>query len=242
MRKYSIPLGLFILVCLSSVFAHAQESSTAAVLTVRQQQLISVSALAAKGDLPSLSGALQRSLDAGLSINELKEALVHLYAYAGFPRSIRGLQTLMNVVDKRKAEGKKDLLGRMASPIPEEPSKYNRGKAVLESLTGQAETSPKSGYAAFAPEIELFLKEHLFADIFERDVLSYADRELLTISILSSIGGVEPMLRSHLLICLHIGLQPDQLQEFVYHIGSTLGMQEASAAQAILDEVLNSKI
>ncbi|WET67756.1 hypothetical protein [Sphingobacterium sp.] len=55
-------------------------------------------------------------------------------------------------------------------------AKYDRGKAILEQLTGVAEKDPKTGYAAFAPTIELFLKEHLFADIFERDILTHAER------------------------------------------------------------------
>jgi hypothetical protein len=41
---------------------------------------------------------------------------------------------------------------------------------VLERLTKRPENGPKSGFAAFCPVIDVFLKEHLFADIFERDV------------------------------------------------------------------------
>ena len=75
-------------------------------------------------------------------------------------------------------------------------------------LTHAPQDRPLSGYGAFAPVIDTFLKEHLFADIFERDVLTYAQRELVTISVLSAIGGAEPMLRSHLAICLNVGLTP----------------------------------
>ena len=103
------------------------------------------------------------------------------------------------------------------------------------------QTGPKSGYSAFAPVIEVFLKEHLFADLFERDVLTYAERELVTISVISSIGGVEPMLRSHFSICLNVGLTPAQLNEFVDVIRSGPGEKEADAAQAVLNEVLKNR-
>ena len=95
-------------------------------------------------------------------------------------------------------------------------------------------------YAAFAPFIEVFLKEHLFADLFDRDVLTFAERELVTVSVLSSIGGVEPMLRSHLTICLNLGYAPTQLNEFVDIIKSRIGKKKAKAAQEVLDEVLES--
>jgi len=230
-----LAVGLF-----SNVTAQ-QKSDMENPLSPKQQNLVSIAAQTAKGDLSTLKVKLYSGLDAGLGINEIKEAMVHLYAYCGFPRSIRGLQTLMTVLDERKAKGINDKWGPEASPIKDERSKYERGKEILGKLTGAPQDGPKTGYAAFAPEIEIFLKEHLFADIFERDVLSHADRELVTVAVLGSIGGVEPMLSSHLNICLNLGLSPNQLQQFVGIIQSTIGKKEAKAAQKILDEVLKKQ-
>ncbi|WP_349318686.1 carboxymuconolactone decarboxylase family protein [Chitinophaga sp. MM2321] len=240
MRK--IFIGLVIILSAVSFMLKAQSNlGENMTLSAKQQSIIGIAAVTAKGDLAKLKTALNAGLEAGLTVNQIKEVIVHLYAYAGFPRSIRGLQTFMTVLDERKAKGINDVIGAEASPINAERSKYDRGKAILEELTGVQETGPKTGYAAFAPVIEVFLKEHLFADIFERDVLTYSDRELVTVSVLSSIGGVEPMLRSHLNICLNVGLKPEQLQQFVGIIQSTIGKKEAKVAQKVLDEVLKSK-
>lgn len=217
------------------------QTSTNQSLTAQQHAIVRIAALTGNGDLEKLETELNGGLEAGLTVNQIKEAMVHVYAYAGFPRSIRGLQTFMVVLDERKTRGINDLVGADASPIKEDRSKYDRGKDILDTLLGTPQNSPKTGYAAFAPTIEIFLKEHLFADIFERDVLSYAERELVTVSVLSSIGGVEPMLQSHLKICLNVGLTPDQLQQFVRVIRSTIGKKEAKSAQKVLNEVLNSK-
>ena len=232
---------LFAISCFSGVLNAQNNLESNKTLTVKQQSIVTIAALTAKGDLPNLKPALNSGLDAGLTINQIKEVLVHLYAYCGFPRSIRGLQTFMEVLDERKAKGINDILGAEASPIQDDRSKYERGKENLEKLTGITQTGPQTGYAAFAPIIEIFLKEHLFAAIFERDVLIFAERQLVTISVLSAIGGAEPMLRSHLNICLNVGLTPEQLQHFVNIIKSTLGKKEAKAAQKILDEVLKNR-
>ena len=208
-------------------------------LDKKQRSIISIAALTGKGDLENLQTYLNAGLDSGLTINEIKEVLMHVYAYAGFPRSLRGLQTFMLVVEDRKTKGIKDVLGGEASPIHDERSKYERGKAILEELSGVAETGPKTGYAAFSPTIEIFLKEHLY--LFERDVLSYQERELVTISVLSGISGVEPMLRSHLNLCLNVGLSSSQLQEYITVIKETVGTAEANDAQQVLDEVLTSR-
>jgi alkylhydroperoxidase/carboxymuconolactone decarboxylase family protein YurZ len=148
----------------------------------------------------------------------------------------------MEVLDERKAKGINDITGVEASPINQDTSKYIRGRNVLAELTKMPQDGPLTGYSEFAPVIDRFLKEHLFADIFERDVLTYAQRELVTVSVLSTIGGVEPMLRSHLAICLNVGLSPEKLQEFITIIMSTIGKKEADAAQTVLNDVLNNRI
>ena len=239
-------IGLIVLAVCTSLFTNnikaQQMAATDKSLSVKEKNIVTLSSLAAKGDLAKLTTEMNTGLESGLTVNEIKEVLIHLYAYCGFPRSIRGLQTFMEVLDERKAKGINDKIGNNASQINEKGSKYDRGKKILEELTKTSQPDTLTGYSAFAPAIDTFLKEHLFADIFERNVLTYSERELVTISVLSSIGGVEPMLRSHLNICLNVGLTPEQLNEFVAIIKSTIGKKEANSAQKILDEVLKPKV
>lgn len=53
----------------------------------------------------------------------------------------------------------------------DDKTKYALGKKNLAELSGVPSDAPQAGYALFAPVIEKFLKEHLFADIFDRDIL-----------------------------------------------------------------------
>ncbi len=212
------------------------------MLSKKQEKIITISAFTAKGELDKLKIELNAGLDAGLTVNEIKEVLVQIYAYAGFPRSLRGLQTFMTVLDQRKAKGINDNWGREASPITDTRDKYERGKDILSQLTGEkVKGGPTTSYAAFSPEIETFLKEHLFADIFERDVLTYAEREMVTVSVLASIGGVEPMLRSHMNLSLNVEITPEQLSQLVNVIEMNVGKKEADDAKSVLNEVLQSK-
>lgn len=64
------------------------------------------------------------------------------------------------------------------------------------------------------PIVDRYLKDHLFCDIFERDLLTWQERELATVSILTAMGeGVEPMLKSHSAICLRQGITEGQLRQ-----------------------------
>ncbi|CEA16705.1 hypothetical protein ING2E5B_1973 [Fermentimonas caenicola] len=126
-------IGLVVVLGFISYHINAQtEVSSDESLTDKQQNLISIAALTAKGDLQALKPFLDKGLDTGLTINQIKEAIVHVYAYCGFPRSIRGLQTFMEVVNERKAKGITDFLGATATPVNDERSKYERGREILE--------------------------------------------------------------------------------------------------------------
>ncbi len=190
--------------------AMAQGSDT---LTLRQRSIAEIASCTGRGDLENLKPALAAGLDGGLTVNEIRELLVHAYAYCGFPRSLRALQTFITVLDERKAQGIEDTVGRNATPIADDGrSRYERGRDILAEISGVPADAPKAAYAEFAPVVERFLKEHLFADLFERDVLTYAERELATVSVIAALGeSVEPMLRSHTSICRRLGMTEGQL-------------------------------
>jgi alkylhydroperoxidase/carboxymuconolactone decarboxylase family protein YurZ len=71
-------------------------------LNDKQQCLVAISSLTARGDITGLNTYLNKGLDAGLTISEIKEELVQLYAYCGFPRSLNALNAFMAVVEERK--------------------------------------------------------------------------------------------------------------------------------------------
>ncbi|MFT3948234.1 MAG: carboxymuconolactone decarboxylase family protein [Agriterribacter sp.] len=172
-NRKSIMLLLIAIVGMAANINAQQRMTKENALSPKEQSIIVISALTAKGDLDKLKTTLNTGIETGLTINEIKEALVHLSAYCGFPRSIIGLQTFMQVLDERKAKGINDKIGNDASPIDKTGSKYERGKKILGELTKTPQPDMLTGYSAFAPAIDTFLKEHLFADIFERDVEMY---------------------------------------------------------------------
>ncbi|NNV54243.1 carboxymuconolactone decarboxylase [Panacibacter sp. KCS-6] len=233
-----LKLSLLILLILNTNSMNAQNNiNESHPLNVQQQCIVSIAALTAVGDIPHLKTQLNQGLDAGLTINEIKEVLVQLYAYCGFPRSLNGINTFMILIEERKAKGKIDVEGEDASPIPYEANKYNTGKQTLQTLTGQEEKGPKTGANAFAPIIDTFLKEHLFADIFSRDVLTHQQRELATISVLSAMGGTAPQLQFHLAVGLNIGLSQAQLIQIFSIIETHIGKQQAQIARDVLSSM-----
>lgn len=216
-------------------------AETNKVLTDREQAIVAIASYTGNGDLEHLKPAFVQALEAGMTINEINEVLIHAYAYCGFPRSLRAIQTFIEVVDERKADGINDTAGREASAVTDNRSRYERGRDVLAEISGASVDAPKAGYAVFAPTIERFLKEHLFADLFGRDLLTYRERELATVSILAGVGGVEPMFRSHAAICLHLGVTPDQLSTLLNIVEMNLGKTYSEPLRGVLNQLTEKR-
>lgn len=91
----------------------------------------------------------------------------------------------------------------------------------------------------FAPIIDRYLKAHLFGDIFQRDVLDWATRELATVSMLAALSGAESQLKSHYAISLRNGLTAQQLRAFVEVLADKVHTGVADNAAAVLESLLN---
>jgi len=224
-----------------AAMAEAQTMDVHQALSAKQRSIIPIAAFTANGDLAKLRPALHAGLDAGLTVNEIKEILVQMYAYAGFPRSLNGITTFMAVMDERQAQGITDAMGKDASPVPADMNKDAYGAKVRARLGGREVIPPPSGYQLFTPVIDTFLKEHLFADIFARDNLDYQSRELATIAALAGMTGTAGQLRFHLDAAMNTGLTEAQMQDFIAVLQSKVGTQEAESASAILAEVLRTR-
>ncbi|MEZ0131089.1 carboxymuconolactone decarboxylase family protein [Flavobacterium sp. LBUM151] len=240
MKKVTIFRNLLSIIFLINInLMSAQDKNTSNPnLNTHQQSMASIAALSAIGSIPQLKNQLNAGLDAGLTINEIKEALVQLYAYCGFPRSLNAINAFMEVLEERKAKGITDALGREASSITDVTDKYNIGKETLQKLTGREEKGPKTGANAFAPVIDVFLKEHLFADIFSRDVLNYRQREFVTISILSAMSGVEPQLQAHISMGFNTGITEGQIMELSTIIEKQIGKEQSEILKKVLEKVI----
>jgi len=78
-------------------------------------------------------------------------------------------------------------------------------------------------------------------DIFARDTLDFLSREIATVGALSSLEGVNPMLRFHMGAAMNVGLTENQAKELVALIGSEVGKKAGDNAGEVLQQVLDSR-
>ena len=208
-------------------------SAASAVLLPKEQSIVMIASYTATGDSGRLAKALQEMLDSkSITVNEAKDVMIQMYAYTGFPRSLTALNTLLSVLNERRSQGKVDDLGRGPSPLPAGTDIRALGTAIQTKLVGHPVNAPVYD---FAPEIDSYLKEHLFGDIFSSDVLTYQERELATVAALASLPA-PVQLRSHLKASLNVGLSLKQLSQ----VGALLNQQGPTAAGELFTQTLTN--
>lgn len=207
------------------------------ILGAREQAIASIAAFTANDEQDELKKAVIKALEQGMTVNEIKDVMEQMYAYCGFPRSLNALGTLMSTVQERKDQGITDEVGREATPLPAGTDILKQGTATQTEVCGTPVTGP---LFEFSPNIDTYLKAHLFGDIFASDLLTHKDREIATIAALASLPA-PVQLRSHYEVSMNVGWTEDQLKDFVKYMQQNVGEKEGAVAQSVLDELLSSK-
>ncbi len=236
-RKLAILINCLFCTAFGATTAPTPALAETEALTARQRAIVPISALTATGDIDRLKPALEAGLEAGLTVNEIKEILVQMYAYAGFPRSLNGLAAFLGVVDARKARGIEDIAGPEASPLPAGKPLRELGTDIQTQLFG-----PVHGRLFdFAPAADAFLKDHLFGDIFGRDVLTHQERELATVAALAAMRGTEGQLVAHCGAALAVGITAAQLRGVAATLRATVDTVAGKAMTDGLDKALANR-
>lgn len=79
------------------------------------------------------------------------------------------------------------------------------GERVIESLKD------------VAPDLGRYVVEFAFGEIYERPGLDLRQRQLVTISALTTLGGAEPQLEVHVNAGLNVGLTAREVVEAILH-------------------------
>jgi 4-carboxymuconolactone decarboxylase len=161
-------------------------------LTDRQRELITLVVLTANQCLPQIKEHVEIALNAGVSPVEIKEAIYHCAPYAGYPKAINALN-IANEVFKEK---------NISMPLKSqqqvtENERYDKGLKVEVELGGQMVVDRLNGAPQTYKHLYEFLAAWCFGDFFTRGGLDIKTRELLTLCIISSLGGCDAQVKGH---------------------------------------------
>ncbi len=105
--------------------------------------------------------------------------------------------------------------------------RFAHGLDVLDSVDGEAGANVIASLAGIAPELAHQIVAWGFGEIYARPGLAPRDRQLVTLGMLTALGGCEPQLRVHVGAALNVGLSPEQILEALLHSSVYCGFPRA---------------
>jgi 4-carboxymuconolactone decarboxylase len=105
--------------------------------------------------------------------------------------------------------------------------RYEHGKTVLDAIDGAAGANVIASLEDIAPELGHQIVAWGFGEIYSRPGLEPRDRQLVTLGMLTALGGCEPQLDVHINAALNVGLTPQQIIETFLHSAVYCGFPRA---------------
>jgi 4-carboxymuconolactone decarboxylase len=117
----------------------------------------------------------------------------------------------------------------------EQNSRYEQGLAKISEIHGK----PGEDVVFSLGDLGKYIIEFAFGDIYSREGLTLRERQMLTIAILTVLGGRDPQLKIHIRSSLkNVGLTPEEVREIIIHTVSYAGFPTAINAMNLLNDVL----
>ncbi|WP_196590054.1 carboxymuconolactone decarboxylase family protein [Pectinatus frisingensis] len=208
------------------------------ILNLKSKEMAVVAALTAMGNVkPQLKVHINGALNVGCTINEIKEIILQISAYAGFPASINAIDELKNVLKERENQGIKDCIGEKPTNRVLPTERYDAGLKELSQLDSHQAELLNETYKDISPDLVKFIICGQ-ADIMARDNLSKRLRELSTISALTALGTAAPQLNFHINAGINVGATVDEIKEIMLLISVYSGFPKAINGINTLKEVL----
>lgn len=210
-------------------------------LDLKSKEIAIVAALTALGNAQEqLKLHISAALNVGCTINEVKEIMLQMSAFAGFPACINAINLLRIVLGERKNKGINDTLG--SEPTNEIPpdDRYKIGSQTMSELDSTQVPLLEKAYNDFSPElVKLVICGQ--ADITARNNIDKKYREIASISAMTAMGTAQSQLRTHMNMALNIGVTPEQIKEIMLLMTAFAGFPAAINGINILRTVLEAR-
>ena len=202
-------------------------------LDARSRLMVQLAALIACQALREYRVMLGAALTVGVTPVEVKEIVYQAVPYMGMAKVFDFIHATNDVLTERGVE--------LPLPVQSTTRPGNRaekGLAIEKQIVGSDVV--KKLYAS-SPEdqlhIQRFLSANCFGDYYTRTGIDVPTRELLTFSMLVSLGGCEPQVKGHVAANLNVGNNRARLIDVLTQLLPFIGYPRTLNALRVVDEV-----
>jgi 4-carboxymuconolactone decarboxylase len=179
-------------------------------LTQKDLHLVRISLLGATGRLGELGKALEEASSDGVTSEEIKEALLEIYLFAGYPRAINALRTMHDTLGIEGSETEEVEGGDESEEDPVELER--KGLELMELIYGRSLPSLLSNMKVLHADLARWMVREGYGKVLTRPGLSVKTRELCVVAILRALDCV-PQLEAHMKGAVNAGARVEEIRE-----------------------------
>jgi 4-carboxymuconolactone decarboxylase len=203
-------------------------------LDARTRLMVMLASMIASQALAEYKTMLGGALNVGVTPVEVKEIVYQAVPYVGMAKVFDFIHATNEILESR---GVKLPLEGQSATSPE--TRFEKGLALQKEIVGSERIDKMYAESpANQVHIQKYLSANCFGDYVIRNGLDIKTRELLTVSMLLSLGGCEPQLKGHIQTNLNIGNDKETLLSVVTQLLPYVGYPRTLNAIRCLNEVL----
>ncbi|WP_141604056.1 carboxymuconolactone decarboxylase family protein [Terrilactibacillus laevilacticus] len=199
----------------------------------KQRELITLVVLATNQTLPQFKAHVGAALNFGVTPVEIKEAIYQCAPYIGIPKTLNAINEANEVFKAKNIE-----LPIESQKQVDEDNRFDKGLATQVEIFGDVISKMQESAPANQKHIQEYLSAFCFGDFYTRGGLDLKTRELLTLCIVSSLGGCEGQVKSHVLGNKNVGNNKETLITAITHCLPYMGFPRTLNALACVNEMI----
>lgn len=201
-------------------------------LDTRTRLMVILASMIASQALAEYKVMLGGALNVGVTPVEVKEIVYQAVPYVGMAKVYDFIHATNEILESRDI--KLPVEGQ-STTSPE--TRFDKGLAVQKAIFGEMIDKLYQDLPANQIHIQKYLSANCFGDYVARAGIDLPTRELLTFSMLLSLGGCEPQLKGHIQGNLTVGNDKVRLLSVVTQLIPYVGYPRALNAIRCLNEV-----
>lgn len=202
-------------------------------LDTRTRLMTILASLIASQALGEYKVMLGGALNVGVTPVEVKEIVYQAVAYVGMAKVFDFIHATNEILESR---GIKLPLEGQSTTSPE--TRFEKGLSLQKSIFGEMIDKMYGESPANQIHIQKYLSANCFGDYYTRNGMDIKMRELLTFSMILSLGGCEPQLKGHVQGNLNVGNDKVTLLSVVTQLLPYVGYPRTLNAIRCLNEVV----
>jgi 4-carboxymuconolactone decarboxylase len=202
-------------------------------LDTRTRLMVILASMIACQALAEYKVMLGGALNIGVTPVEVKEIVYQAVPYVGMAKVYDFIHATNEILESR---GVKLPLEGQSSTTPE--TRFEKGLALQKAIVGDRIDKMYAESPANQLHIQKYLSANCFGDYVIRNGLDIKTRELLTVSMLLSLGGCESQLKGHIQTNLNIGNDKETLLSVFTQLVPYVGYPRTLNAIRCINEVV----